>query len=348
MYRLPPPYSEQTVTSAPLLPTPPAQRRYAVVLNPHAGRGLASREWPRLEGELLARRFDFELISAGSGADALARVQALPPEVAVMAVGGDGTVGALLPALIGRSERSSTGHSNAGQSSAGERGAGQQGRPLAIVPLGSGNDYAGMLGLKPGEFGEALDRLSYTPRRVDALEATVTEGEGAGVPRLLLNGLGLGFDAQVAATMLRAPARLTGYGRYLWGALAALRDLQLTDLTLTVDGQTVYSGPSCLAAVMNGTRYGGGFLISPQSDAHDGKLNALASGPVTRPQLLGLMARVLRGTHLGQSRVYHAAGQAVTIRWAAPTHLHLDGDLSGEVSEIQVRVLAGAVTLLNG
>jgi diacylglycerol kinase (ATP) len=110
----------------------------------------------------------------------------------------------------------------------------------------------------------------------------------------------------------------------------------------------VYSGPSCLAAVMNGTRYGGGFLISPESDAHDGKLNALASGPVTRPQLLGLMGRVLRGTHLGQPRVYHTTGQTVTIRWAAPTHLHLDGDLAGEVSEIQVRVLAGAVTLLNG
>lgn len=296
-----------------------------MVLNPHAGRGLASREWPRLEGELQARRFDFELISAGSGADALARVKALAPEVAVMAVGGDGTVGALLPALIGNGAR-----------------------PLAIVPLGSGNDYAGMLGLKPGQFGEALDRLSYTPRRVDALEATVTEGEGAGLPRLLLNGLGMGFDAQVAATMLRAPARLTGFGRYLWGALAALRDLQLTELTLTIDGQTIYSGPSCLAAVMNGTRYGGGFLISPQSDAHDGQLNALASGPVTRPQLLGLMGRVLRGTHLGQPRVYHATGQAVTIRWGAPIHLHLDGDLAGEVTEIQVRVLAGAVTLLNG
>lgn len=332
------------MTSAPLPPTPPTQRRYAVVLNPHAGRGLASREWPRLEGELLARRFDFELISAGSGADALARVQALPPEVAVMAVGGDGTVGALLPALIGRH----VGESRPDQRSADQASDAYQGRPLAIVPLGSGNDYAGMLGLKPGEFGEALDRLSYMPRRVDALEATVTEGAGVGVPRLLLNGLGLGFDAQVAATMLRAPARLTGFGRYLWGAFAALRDLQLTDLTLTVDGQTVYSGPSCLAAVMNGTRYGGGFLISPQSDAHDGKLNALASGPVTRPQLLGLMARVLRGTHLDQPRVYHAAGRAVTIRWAAPTHLHLDGDLSGEVSEIQVRVLAGAVTLLNG
>ncbi|MFB9992617.1 diacylglycerol/lipid kinase family protein [Deinococcus oregonensis] len=313
------------MTSAPFPPTPPAQRRYAVVLNPHAGRGLASREWPRLEGELQARRFDFELISAGSGADALARVEALAPEIAVMAVGGDGTVGALLPALIGK-----------------------QGRPVAIVPLGSGNDYAGMLGLKPGQFGEALDRLSYTPRRVDALEATVTEGAGAGIPRLLLNGLGMGFDAQVAATMLRAPARLTGFGRYLWGALAALSDLHLTGLTLTVDGQIIYSGPSCLSAVMNGTRYGGGFLISPQSDAHDGKLNALASGPVNRLQLLGLMGRVLRGTHLGQPRVYHANGQAVTIRWDAPTHLHLDGDLSGEVTEIQVRVLAGAVTLLNG
>ena len=62
---------------------------FAVVLNAQAGRGLAGREWPRLRGELEARGLAYELITAGSGPEALARVQALPPAQPVMAVGGE-------------------------------------------------------------------------------------------------------------------------------------------------------------------------------------------------------------------------------------------------------------------
>ena len=313
------PYPVATVTSR-----SPFEWPFAVVLNPLAGRGLAAREWPHLEGELRSRGLPFELLTAGSGPEALARVQALPPQQPVMAVGGDGTIGALLPALVGT------------------------GRPLAIVPLGSGNDYAGMLGLKPAAFGEALGRLSFVPRQVDALEVEIVEGDYAGTRHVLLNGLGMGFDAQVNDAMLRAPHWLSGFGRYAWGAVISVRDLKLTGLQVTLDGQELYSGPSCLCAVMNGTRYGGGFMISPASDARDGLLNVLCSGPVTRTGLIDLMLRVLRGQHLGHPQVHDGSGQAVTVRWDSPMHLHLDGDAYGEVKVLSARILPAAITLLNG
>ncbi|WP_102126138.1 diacylglycerol/lipid kinase family protein [Deinococcus planocerae] len=308
-------------------PDPP--RRLAVVLNPTAGRGLAAREWPRLEAELRRRERSYDLITEASGAAALERVCALPPDMAVLAVGGDGTVTALLPAVVD------------------ETGQGR-GRPLGLVPLGTGNDFAGMLGLRPGDFAGALSRLALLPRRVDALRVRIVEGDLAGTSRLLLNGLGMGLDAEVAALLPQAPARLSGFGRYAWAALTALRGLTLTPVTVEVDGAVMYRGPSCLAAVMNGTRYGAGFRVSPLSDPEDGLLNAVASGPVTRPQVLGLMGLLLRGRHLGHPRVHHAAGRRVTVTWARPTHLHLDGDLAGRVTRVEVEVLPGAVTLLGG
>ncbi|WP_231557263.1 diacylglycerol kinase family protein [Deinococcus sp. YIM 77859] len=312
------------MSDAPSFLSSPSCARYAAVLNPNAGRGLAARVWPRLEAELYARGLSFEPITEPSGSAALARVGALPPDVGILAVGGDGTVGALLPALVGT------------------------GRALGIVPLGSGNDFAGMLGLRAGDFRAALSRLAGPPQRVDALRATILAGEGAGTSRLLINGLGLGFDAQVAALMNRTPAALPGFGRYVWAALGALRDLRLTSVAVEVDGEELYVGPSALTAVMNGTRYGGGFHISPASDPRDGRLNVLASGPLTRRQLLALMGRVLPGRHLGHPQVYHRAGRVVTVRWAQPMALHLDGDPAGQVTALQVEVLPGAVTLLNG
>ena len=297
---------------------------FAVVLNAQAGRGLAGREWPRLRGELEARGLAYELITAGSGPEALARVQALPPAQPVMAAGGDGTVGALLPALVGT------------------------GRPLALVPLGSGNDFAGMLGLRPGQFAEALGRLSYQPRQVDALEAEVLRGDHAGLNKLLLNGLGTGMDAQVTRAYERAPQRLPGFWRYAWGAAASVLRPHNAGLTVTVDGQTLYRGRSALAAVMNGTRYGGGFHISPRSDARDGRLNAVCSGPLSRPRLAELMLKVLPGKHLGHPLVYSGAGRHIELLWDAPMFLHLDGDLYGQAEQVRARVLPGAVTLLNG
>uniref|UniRef100_UPI00374784F0 diacylglycerol/lipid kinase family protein n=1 Tax=uncultured Deinococcus sp. TaxID=158789 RepID=UPI00374784F0 len=276
---------------------------------------------PELDAQMRARGLAFSIVAASSGPEALARVRALPPEVAVLAVGGDGTVGALLPALVGT------------------------GRPLGVVPLGSGNDYAGMTGLKPGDFAAALDRLAGDPRPVDALEAEIVAGDRAGERRLLLNGLGLGFDAQVNEAALRAPRQLPGFGRYLWGVLGALGRLRLGRAEITVDGRALYAGPSCLVAVMNGTRYGGGFLISPRSDARDGRIEAVVGGALGRGGVLRLMGHVLRGTHLGQPGVFGGSGETVTVRWDRPTPLHLDGDAAGRATEVRARVRPGALLL---
>ena len=304
--------------------SPAARLPFAAVLNAQAGNGLAGREWPRLRGELLARGLPFELLDTQSAEEALARVAALPPEQPVLAVGGDGTVAALLPALVGT------------------------GRPLALLPLGSGNDFAGMLGLKAGNFAEALGRLKYQPRRVDALAVDILEGDHAGLHKLLLNGLGLGMDAQVTHAYRRAPRQWPGFWRYAWGAAVSVGDLRLAELRVEVDGRMLYQGSSALVAVMNGTRYGGGFHISPQSDARDGLLDAVCSGPLSRLQLVELMARVLPGRHLGHPLVHHGQGREIELLWDAPMFLHLDGDLYGQARHLRARVLPGAVTLLNG
>ncbi len=294
--------------------TPPAP--LTVVLNPHAGRGQALRAWPRLERELRARGLTFESVIVQSAAGALAHVAALPEGQSVLTVGGDGTVHALLPALIGTH------------------------RPLASVPLGSGNDFAGMWGLQPGDLAAALDRLTRVPQAVDALWADHGAGRAP-----LLNGLGMGLDARVAELLGKAPARLGGSGRYLWAALNTVRELRVSEVEVTLDGRAVYAGPAVLAAVMNGTRYGGGFRISPHADPRDGLLDVVLGGGLSRAQLLPLLARVLRGAHLGHPGVHAWRGREVRLRWNTPTPTHLDGEVVGAWTELRAGVLPGAVRM---
>ncbi len=183
--------------------------------------------------------------------------------------------------------------------------------------------------------------------------AALTGRLGGGPSQLLLNGLGMGFDAQVADLMTRAPARmlglpLSGFPRYLWAALTGLRRLETGDLTVTLDGRPFYSGPSCLVAVMNGTRYGGGFRIAPGGDPQDGLLEVVLGGKLSRAALLPLMARVLQGTHLGHPQVRHARAQQVELSWGSGTQTHLDGELAGRQQQLSARVLPGALRFLSG
>ncbi len=107
----------------------------------------------------------------------------------------------------------------------------------------------------------------------------------------------------------------------------------------------MYEGPSCLVAVMNGKRYGGGFRISPESDHADGCLDVVLGTRVNRVQLVRLMGMVMRGAHLDDPRVRCGSGRVVQVRWSAPTYAHLDGDVIGPRRELKVTVQPGAVTL---
>lgn len=158
----------------------------------------------------------------------------------------------------------------------------------------------------------------------------------------------MGFDAQVAALMLQAPARLPGFWRYLWAALRAVRQLKTETVEVVVDDQLLYRGPSCLVAVMNGTRYGGGFMISPASDAFDGQLNVVLGTRLSRLRLLALMGKVLRAGHLGDPRVCSGSGRQVTVRWRSGVVTHLDGEVIGPQRTLSVRLLPGAVQVLTG
>src|SRR5215212_8899075 len=86
----------------------------------------------------------------------------------------------------------------------GARGCGglqRDGRTMGVLPAGSGNDYVKALGVGTG-LRRALEVL--VEGRVRVVDTAVVNG----VP--FNNGLGIGFDAEVAAGVTRAPAYLGG------------------------------------------------------------------------------------------------------------------------------------------
>ncbi len=280
-----------------------------VVVNPTAGRGRVGRLVPEIERLLQAHPARLVLTEGPGHATELARAA---PEERVVAVGGDGTVHEVLRGL-------------------------RPGQALGVVPVGSGNDFARMLGVHGLGLGEALHRaLTAPPRRVD-LGLVDDEPFGA--------SLGIGFDAGVARRALDAPRFLRGMPRYLYAIFAELKNLGLPQLVLEADGRTLYRGPMLLAAVMNGPTYGGGFPIAPMADPADGRLEAIVAGRFSRAGVVGILPRLMRGRHLGHPEVRHFAAPAFTLRLDRPTPVHADGEVLPPREVYRVRLVPGGLSV---
>jgi diacylglycerol kinase (ATP) len=231
----------------------------------------------------------------------------------VAAVGGDGTVHEVAAACVGTQ------------------------RTLGVLPVGSGNCYVKALGVETN-LGRALE----VPVRGDT--HGVAAGEANGV--LFNDGLGTGFDAEVAARVARAPKYLGGFGRYLWSVLQLLPGFRCREVTLTLNGREAIESKTVLVAVAPGTTYGGRFKLAPTSRLDDGLFDVVWSEELGRAEAASLIPAVLRGTHLKDPKIHLARAREVEISFGEITPAHVEGEMLYPARSFHARVLSDALRVV--
>ncbi|TCJ20708.1 diacylglycerol kinase family lipid kinase [Rubrobacter taiwanensis] len=287
-------------------------REVHLILNPVAGKGRAAGKRGRISRFL--DRFGIEHrwhVTRGPG-DATGIVAGLPEGALPVAVGGDGTVHEVALACIGTR------------------------RIMGVLPAGSGNDYVKALGIGPSLERGLRALAAGCVREVDA-------GEVNGVR--FNNGLGIGFDAEVAANVVKAPAWLGGFGRYMWAVYRLLRELECREARITLDGEVVET-KTVLVAVALGTTYGARFRLAPISRLDDGLFDVIWSEEVGIGEVLRLIPSVLRGRHLDHPKVHHARAREVAVELERVSPAHVDGELLPLTGEFQARVLPRALRVV--
>jgi diacylglycerol kinase (ATP) len=289
-----------------------------LIVNPTAGRG---RALPQLEAVGAALRSAGHAVAvhvteAPGHANVLAH--AIPPGSTVVAVGGDGTVHELLPACLAND------------------------LTLGLVPAGSGDDFAFALGIARNDpLAAVATLLAGRGRRIDV-------GTVNGEP--FVNAFGAGFDAEAARRTIEAPRVLRGLGRYLYGIGSAMRDFRLAHVTVEVEADAgrhvAFAGPALLVSVQNGPRTGGSFLFAPGARPDDGVLDVLVAGDFGRLGTMGILPRVMRGTHLGHPKVHRFAARGVTLAWSASTASHAEGQILARSDRYEVRLRPAALRVI--
>lgn len=301
------------------------------MLNPVAGRGRGARSRGELQRALAHEADSFRPDEPGHGgcipvvdiiettapgvARVLARRAADAGALTVVAAGGDGTFGEVASGLAGSRTR------------------------LALVPLGTGNDFARALGIGR-DIASAVHTVFNGRRRpIDLGQVRCSAGE-----RVFLNAAGCGFDAAVGERVNRGYPLLRGSAIYVAAVLGAIRSLRPVAMRIEVDGCT-WTLMSTLCVVSNGPRFGGGMRIAPGARPDDGVLEVCVVSAAGRLEFVRHFPRVYRGTHVDHPKVTMLRGKRVRLEGDEPVPMLVDGDLFGS-TPAEITVLPRALEVL--
>lgn len=196
---------------------------------------------------------------------------------------------------------------------------------LALIPLGTGNDFArgADIPLEPVEAARLI--VSGRARRVDLL----IDADGG----VVVNNVHAGAGAQASRRAHRWKERLgkVGLGRLgypIGAALAAFRP-PFVRLTVEVDDQVVVDDRAVfMVSVGNGSQVGGGTELTPDAEPDDGVLDVMVSqavGPLSR---FGFGLHLRRGEHPERDDVSYHRGRRATVR-GEPFYISADGEVDG-------------------
>lgn len=258
------------------------------------------------------RQLDVRVTWEGGDARRLVEEGLAAGYTTLIAGGGDGTVRDVAEALVQAGGKAS----------------------LAILPLGTANDFARAAGV-PLEPAAALALLDVPPRPIDL-------GEVDG--QFFLNMATGGFGSKVTANTPEDLKKLLGGAAYLLTGLTRFSEVHAAQGRFT-GPDFEWEGEFLALGIGNGRQAGGGHVLCPQATADDGLLDV--SILPTPQDMVGTLGALLGSSGFGIQDVFIRARLPwVEVEAREGLDVNLDGEpLEGRKLRFEVRPAALAMHL---
>jgi len=272
---------------------------WVFIINPTAGNGHAKSLQPEIEEMIHKYGVDAVVVTSekiGHATD-LAKQYAVGGSKYIIAVGGDGTFNEIASAVL---------H--------------EKGVTLGIVPAGTGNDFIQILGF-PDHFQEQHWKALFEKRTTK-----MDVGLSNGLP--FFNGMGLGFDAQVAAENYTESGieKKGGKDKYLWHIIKTLLFYKEKRMTV-LSAENNHESDCFINTVSIGRRFAGSFFLTPKAIANDGLLDVCMIEKLSLPERFMILPKVPKGTHLKNKKVNYYQTSKIEIEFTHKVPFHLDGEM---------------------
>ena len=294
--------------------------KHVFIVNPHAGKGKAAPKFvPQIHAYFKAHpELSYEIYETREKRDGLTYTQQLAKTgepIRFYACGGDGT---LFEVINGAYQYENT--------------------QVACIPLGSGNDFARILGDRKA-LCDVAAQVEGTPRQFDLIRRD---------NQVAISQCSMGLDAEVCAkqaTFKKLPG-VSGEMAYTLSSVHCLFHRLNSDFKILVDDKEVYNGPILFALCGNSRWYGGGYKGAPLARPDDGLLDfILMKRTVGRLKLLSLLPTYKKGEHLDNPLTIFMRGKKMQVLSRDPRAVNVDGECQ-YVTESTFEILEKAVNFV--
>ncbi len=234
----------------------------------------------------------------------------------VIAMGGDGTIEAVMRGLVGSKVH------------------------LGIIPAGTENNIAKSLGL-PEDLSEVCDLIaSDTMQKLDVGQLKDSKGKKFMFFELATVGLSAAIypSANKLASGKLAKVKET--------AMTFLKQETTQTVNLTLNDESKIEVETMLVLASNTPIFGKKFLVAPQASLQDGLLDISVYPGFSKAELLGYYAAVMDGGYSGDGKVQHYQAQKIKVKSSPKLDVMADGVALGK-GTVTIKVRPGAIRIIS-
>jgi len=291
--------------------------KWAFIVNPISGNCFGKTMIPVIEEKIKKYNINAEifLTERPDHATELAKSSLEKGAKYIIAVGGDGTMNEVSRALL-NNRQVITG----------------------IIPAGTGNDFCQIPGF-PDRFTDN-DWDIFFRKNVIGHDVGVVNG------MIFLNGMGLGFDAEVAAQNYteEGKVRKGGADKYLWHIVKTILFFREKRMNVISD-EGRHETECFMNTVSIGRRFAGSFFLTPEAIANDGLLDVCSIKKINLFHRFRLLTMVPKGTHIKDKRVNYFRTSSLTLDFQVKVPYHVDGELNFAES-FNISIIPGGINLI--
>ena len=296
------------------MPRNSSKHHYLLIVNPEAGSRSTMKALPAIESLLRARgaQYEFHFTKERGHATELVRDLGSDFDV-IVSVGGDGTINEII------------------------NGMPEIDKPMGILPIGTGNDFARSCSMQPGALEESVNVLMA--HDVKEIDVGLVNG------RRFINAMGMGFEGHGSDIARKLPF-LKGTLKYLFAI--GITYLSYRRIPLKVRFNDIaLDGKVFMLSLGNGWNVGGGLQLTPKAIIDDGLFDVCYVKNISRLRILQVFTKLYDGTidQVNEYKLYQT--NELHIESDRPIPAHFDGESFDPVqTEFKVSIIPKAVKII--
>lgn len=236
----------------------------------------------------------------------------------VIAAGGDGTVNAVVNAMMNFDVAD---------------------RPsLSVIPMGTANDFAGTLAIDD-DMKLAVDQMLHSdPVRMDVVKVFAENYQ-----RWFANVAAGGNCVRVSEEMTDEIKQRWGAFSYVRGAVSVLTDMNSYQVRINIDGDTLEL-ESWAILIANGRTNAGRIEVAPLASPNDGLLDVILIKDGNVMDMVEIVAGNLSGAFEQCDQVIYRHAKCVELQSSPPMRFTMDGEIVDE-EPIRFCIEPGAIAM---